>query len=255
MLYSVVIGIDSYSDSRITNLACARNDAAQFARMLTERVKPSERSVQLLVDEQATRLGIVKAIGEDLPRIQSIDDFILLYFAGHGSPETSGAPDEVSRYLVPHDANYDSIFATGIDLERELRTLLERQRAARVVLILDACFSGLAGGRTFCGASLKKLLVPFRSAQIGLRELNLGEGRAILAACKDDQLAREDPQRKHGIFTYCLIETLTAPGGATVTVTALYDQLYRRVCQETRGEQLPVLRGEFVGLSLPRFVG
>ena len=70
---------------------------------------------------------------------------VLMLFACHGSPETSGSIDDISRYLVLHDTAYDSVYATGLDLEREDSVLIERIRSRLVVVFIDACFSGRAG--------------------------------------------------------------------------------------------------------------
>lgn len=252
MIYSVVIGIDSYRDPRITNLECARADAKAIAHLLEDRIESSDRDVRLLINGAATRKKIVKAIGEDLPRLQSRDDLVLIYYAGHGCPEHTFPPNRTARYLVPHDADYDRIFATGISLEQELKTLLERQSAGRVLFILDACFSGLAGGRTFIGPSLAHAVSMFRSSIPPLRSLDLGFGRVILAACRDNEVALEETRLGHGLFTYHLLACLTEAGDATIGVAELYEKLYSAVVRATGGKQQPVMKGELIGLRLPR---
>jgi uncharacterized caspase-like protein len=249
-LHSVVIGIDRYRDENIRNLQYACADAIAVANLLERRLAPPERSVHLLVDKQATRDAIMTLIGETLPRVQGSDDLVLIYFAGHGSPEHESPPDMVSRYLVPHGADYGRIFATGIGLERELTALLERQSASRVLLILDACFSGLAGGRTFVGPVLRRTRAIFAPQRISLRSLDLGSGRAMLAACKDEEVSRE--QDGHGIFTRHLLEALTAPGEPIIPVAELYRLVYAAVVASTKDQQHPVLKGELAGLALPR---
>jgi uncharacterized caspase-like protein len=252
MLHAVVIGIDAYADPEIAQLRFAAADAKGIARLLQERIEPSELSLRLVLDAEATRLGIITAIGEELPRRHHSDDLVLVYFAGHGSPEHAAPPDRIARYLVPHDADRRRIFATGIGLEDELLRLFDRQSAQRVLFVLDSCFSGQAGGRTFVGAALRRELSAFRSGRVSLRPLELGFGRVFITACRDDEVAREDADYAHGVFTYHLLNALTRPGEPVVSVAALYDDVYGAVYGATKGAQRPVIRGEMVGLSLPR---
>lgn len=250
MLHSVVIGIDRYRDANIRSLQCARADAVAVARLLEQRIARSERSVNLLVDERATRDAIITLIGETLPRVEGPDDVVFIYFAGHGSPEHQSPPDKISRYLVPHDAGYGRIFASGIGLEHELTSLLERQSASRVLFVLDACFSGRAGGRTFVGPILRRTRSMFGDHGISLRNLDLGSGHAVLAACKDDEVAKEEDG--HGIFTRYLLEALTIPGQPVISIAELYQHVHAAVVTATSQQQHPVLKGDLVGLGLPR---
>jgi uncharacterized caspase-like protein len=253
VLHAVVVGINAYRDSDIRNLTCARADAEAVA-VLLERVHPAERRVRLILDEEATREALMVAIGEDLPRVVNEDDVVLLYFAGHGAPETESAPDRISRYLVTHDTRHSNVFATGLDMERDLPRLFERLSSPRLVLlVIDACFSGLAGGRTFEGPRLRQLRGQYRDLDpISLKDMDLGEGRLMIGACGDTELAREDPAVGHGVLTHYLLKGPTGlPGGdhRTVSVHALYESIAHDVRDHTRGRQTPVINGR---ATIPR---
>ncbi|WP_437928348.1 caspase family protein [Sorangium sp. So ce291] len=248
MLHAVVVGIDLYVDPFVPRLRCAAKDAQTLAGLIEERIERSERKVRLLLDTEATRRNIMAAIGDDLHRDLEQGDIVVLYFACHGSPERRAARDRQSRYLIPHDAEYGRIHSTGIDLERDVVVWLDRlSDAGLVVLFLDACFSGAAGGRTFMGPalastpSLPKYLDDPRP--ISLKKLHLGRGRVVLCAADDNQLAREDPALGHGVFTHELVQALKRPRGerTTVGLTELYDEVERGVRQATDGAQEPVI--------------
>lgn len=255
MLHAVIVGVDRYRDPNIRALSYARADAEALKDLIEDRIHPAERQVHLLMDEEATKRNVMVEIGETLPRIANPEDLILLYFACHGSPETEASPDDVSRYIIVHDTEYDNIYATGIDMERELPRWYERIRGPKLVLLfIDACFSGRAGGRTFEGPRLNLARAQFRQTQpISLKNLDLGEGRLMVSACDDDQVAREDRHLGHGVFTHFLMETLKRPGGSTTTISvnALYDEVARAVRLHTGGRQVPIMNGRSRLAQLP----
>ena len=256
MFHLIAIGIDKYKHASIGDLAWARSDAESVASAFERRLNPSEYMVCRLFDEQATKRSIFVAVGEHLPRVVEPGDVVVIYFAGHGSPETGGAPDDVSRYLVPHDTDYESIYADGIDMERDLKRWCERLNGPSVVLIvLDACFSGGAGGRTFQGPRLLRSRSAFRSTEpISLKDLDLGEGRVMLGACSDDQVAMESPALRHGVFTHFLLQSLLRPnaGSPTISLSQLYDEVALQVKRSTNGRQVPTFSGRSLLGSLPR---
>ena len=125
----------------------------------------------------------------------------LLYFAGHGTSH----PDDVSL------CTYDGTVATpGVKLS-EVLAMVGRSAVREVVIVLDCCFSGAAGG------------VP----QLGAEGSFLTPGLAILTASRDDQTAAETPSSR-GAFSTFLGGALD--GGAAdvlgkVTIAGLYAYL------------------------------
>lgn len=254
VLRAVIAGVDRYREPDITDLAFARADALAMAELL-DRLHPAEVDVEVLVDDDVTRRNLLVSIGERLPRVTSEGDIVLLYFAGHGSPETTGSAEDAARYLVLHDTEYESVFATGLDMARELPRLFERIHRPRLVLmLLDACFSGRAGGRTFEGPRLRADRSRLRGRPpISLTGLELGQGRLMIAACDDDQVAREDTALGHGVFTnYLLKGPATADESETVGILQLYEEIAGAVRAHTGGRQTPVLNGRSVLARFPR---
>ena len=253
MLHAVIIGIDRYADPRIRNLSCAGCDAQIVASLLGDRIAPDERRVTLLLDEQATRDSIMKAIGEDLARASGPADTAIIYFAGHGSPERAAPRDEDLPYLIAHDTDYERIYSTGIDMAHDVTRWLQRLRADLAVVFLDACFSGAAGGRTFGGPVHLANRGRFRDELISVKDLDLGAGRVIIAAADDDEVAIESESLRHGVFTYHLLEALrqSPAGRPTIGVATLYESVADAVHQATGTRQHPVLNGRSVRGALP----
>ncbi|CAM3893008.1 caspase family protein [Kibdelosporangium persicum] len=252
-LRAVIVGIDRYRDQRIRDLSYARTDAEAVAELI-EQVHPAQRHVTLLLDEDATKRNVQVEIGERLARDAGADDVVLLYFAGHGTPETSSGPDEAGRYLALHDTEYDNVYATGLSMERELPWLFERiSRPPLVLMLIDACFSGRAGGRTFEGPRRKAARATARdSGMISLDDLELGEGRLMISACDDDQIAYERRGLGHGVFTHYLLKgPATADDGFTIGVHRLYEEVAAAVADHTGGQQIPVINGRSTRARLP----
>jgi uncharacterized caspase-like protein len=245
-LYSVFVGIDRYEDQRIHTLTFACADAIKFNELIQASIAENDQHTFMLLNEDATRANILHKIGVQVASLATWDDLIFIHFSCHGSPEIGIGKQisEASRYLIPFDTRYDNIFGTAIDMEDSLIKILERLRAKLIIVFIDACFSGIAGGRTFEGPNLHRIRSKFRSP-ISLQTLQLGEGRIVMTAADDDQSALEDQKFGHGIFSYALFEALTDSefGEDTISITTLYDRVSRRVFELSDGNQSPILNG------------
>jgi uncharacterized caspase-like protein len=252
-LYAAFTGLNQYRDPRINSLNFACADAEKFYRLTKSTFAAKDAHLFLLLDKEATRTNLLKVIGEDIPRNAKEEDVVLLYFSGHGAPESSDSIDTVSRYIITHDADYDNLFATAVDMDRDIRRVVERIRSELVIIVLDTCFSGQAGGKTFEGPHLMKTNREWRDA-IRLSDLELGAGRIILAAADSNGVAVENPQLRHGVFTHFLLKVLTDRSISTepwISINAVYDQVAHLVYNFTNGRQKPVMNGRVRMARLP----
>ncbi|TDD31997.1 caspase family protein [Actinomadura sp. KC06] len=253
-IHAVVIGIDKYRDPAINDLSFARRDAETISAMLRNSSFAESIRITELFDGRATRVNIMHAIGVDLPRESTPQDVIIVYFAGHGSPELERSAAEIaSRYLICHDSRYDSLLSTSIDVELDLARLAARLPAALVVFVTDACFSGFSGGRGIIGPVLAARRRENRMA-VRLPELRLGAGTVFLGAAADDEVAWEDSSLRHGVFTHFLHSELTSVnGGQRIGLSTLYDLVYEGVSTFSLTRQNPVMHGTVKGAYLPIF--
>jgi uncharacterized caspase-like protein len=251
-LHAVLVGVNSYRDPSIPALRFARQDAEAMGRLLADPKISQDVTVHFLLDSQATREAILRLVDVDVARSLAKDDVLLVYFAGHGSPELRPGLDELSRFLICHDTTRESLFSSAIDITSDLGRLTARLPARLVVFIIDACFSGYGGGRGIAGPIVAERRRLNRPA-VRLADLALGSGVLYLAACGDDEVAAEDGQLGHGVFTYHLLEQLTAPDQPpTIGLPTLYDRVFGQVHAHSAGRQNPVLWGTVRGASLPR---
>jgi uncharacterized caspase-like protein len=132
----------------------------------------------------------------------------------------------------------------------ELQTIFARLEAERVVVFLDACYSGAAGGRTFASKKMRAGSVD----DLFLERLTRSKGRAIVTAARPAEVSLESSDLGHGIFTYYLIRGLEGAADTNrdgiVSLQELYEYVEQQVTAKSRslgGNQHPVMKGELEG--------
>ncbi len=240
---ALVVGIgEGYCPSlQLSNLV--RNDAEAVAHLLCDPslcgYPPSQ--VQLLLDQRATKSNIVAALHKLAKTAQS-DDTVIVFFSGHGGRKIE-AP-EYAGYLCPADYVPEDPDGTGLQAE-ELTELLNAIPAARVVLLLDACHAE-AAAHVKDEWKAKGMLPGFRDS--ALERLSSGNGRVVIASCRETEVSMTSPGHGFSLFTYFLLEGLRgkAPGpdDGTVRVLDLFTYLSEQVPANPILKQVqhPVLR-------------
>ena len=253
--WAVVIGVGRYASPDIPSLRYSVADAEAFAQLLIERAGFKKENVLLLTDktERKPTLRDMKwALGTFLARSAKKEDLVVIFYAGHGAPEIDprgSEPDGLAKYLVPSDADPNDLYATALPMD-ELQIIFDRIEAERVVVFLDACYSGAAGGRTFASKRTRALRVD----DVFLDRLARSRGRAIITASRASEVSIELPELGHGLFTHYLLQGLRGTADldrdGVVTLQELYTYLEQQVTQKSRaagGNQHPVMKGEMEG--------
>jgi uncharacterized caspase-like protein len=256
--WAVIIGVGRYQSTDIPSLRYTVADADALHRILVGPGGFRKEHVLLITDktEKTPTLRNIKwALGTFLARSAKKDDTVLIFFAGHGAPEIDQRGverDGLAKYLIPSDADPDDLYSTALPMD-EMQTIFGRVEAERMVVFLDACYSGAAGGRTF---SSKKT----RAANLDdlfLERLTRSKGRAIITASRPSEVSVELPELGHGIFTYYLVQGLKGAADLNkdgiITVQELYEYVEQQVSAKSRsvgGNQHPVMKGEMEG-ALP----
>ena len=181
------------------------------------------------------------------------DDTVVIFFAGLGSVEADPravARDGRSRYLVAADTDPLDLYSTALPMD-ELQTLLQRYEAERVVVFLDASYSGAAGGRTV--PMMKRNPTGFPT---GFETMPSSRARAFVTSCRPNEISLEAADLGHGIFTYYLVEGLRGAADLNhdgiVTMLELYEYVEQQVSRRSRtmgGNQHPVLNGDLAGVG------
>lgn len=240
MFHAVIVGINQYVDPKIRDLEFARADAEALAALLQERVDGA-RQITLLVDDRATKSRIARVMTEELPRQISEEDEVLVYFAGHGSPEIDASCGEPSIHAVTHDTDYARLAQTAINMVSELSAWVRRLTARHVAVVVDASFNGGAGGRTFEGPGLWSGPRTRRLDRVSLKRLAFGSHGAILTACSEKEPANEERAYGHGVFTHHLLDALERAPASSFSLASIHDLVAGAVRDVTNGEQNPAL--------------
>ena len=198
------------------------NDVQSMEAFLVEEWEFSPSDVRVLVDEQATKDGILRALEVWLPEVTEPGDRIVVYYSGHGSqvPDEDGdEEDGLDETFVPTDygqnGKRDQDMVIDDELARALRALRDRQ----VLLVADSCHSGTVSRSVDLGDFTQHANAKPRHYPSGARSRSINVIRdeepmseeldvhLTLSAALPHQLAWES--NGSGIFTTYLIEALT----------------------------------------------
>ena len=248
--WAVIIGVSRYSDTHIQSLRYANADAEYFYNWLISSTggKYSPDNIKLLLDKEATSKNIKDALFNWL-RQAIEEDVVIIYFAGHGSPDSPDTPENL--FLLPYDTQYDNIAATGFpmwDVETAIKRFI---KAKRIIVIADACHSG-GVGQSFDVARRSARGIGVNPISTRLEQLSkAGKGVAVISASGDKQTSQEGSQwgGGHGVFTYYLMEALKGNADYNqdnkVSLGELIPYLSEQVRRATKSAQSPTVSGKF----------
>lgn len=228
--FAVVVGIERYMG--LPEAQYAERDARAVRDHLLALGYP-ERNVAFLTGPAASSAGLKKHVESWLPNNVTADSTVVFYYSGHGAPD----PVSGKAYLVPTDGDPQYLPDTAYPTQR-LYEKLGSLKAKRVVVAMDACFSG-AGGRSVLAKGVRPLVTSVEAAPAA------GANLLSLSASGGDQVSGTADEEGHGLFTYFLLKGLNDSRGAA-TVRALYEGLRPKVQDHARRanrEQTPQLTG------------
>lgn len=254
--WAVVIGVGRYDNPAIPPLRFTVADAEALYEVLIGQAGFKKDNVLLLTDktERKPSLRDIKwALGTFLARSAKKEDIVVIFFAGHGAPEVDPRgveSDGFAKYLVPSDADPNDLYSTALPMD-EFQVIFDRIEAEQLVVFLDACYSGAAGGRTFASKRTRAVRVD----EVFLDRLTRSKGRAIVTASRASEVSIELPELGHGLFTHYLVQGLRGAADldrdGIVSLQEAYQYLEQQVSQKSRavgGNQHPVMKGELEGI-------
>lgn len=227
--FALIIGVDNYSDTQITTLGGASNDAKALADALVKYAGFQEENVILLTstesaERQPTRGNILRRLS-NLASVIPKDGMLLFSFAGHGMERNGQA------FLLSSDAqvndDVDLLESTTINVQ-QVKERIKKIGVGQVLILLDACRNDPAG-RSDSNNPLTENYTRAFGFDVANREI---QAFATIYATAVGQRAYEYKERKQGYFTWALVEGLkgeAANAKGKITLASLISYLQESV--------------------------
>ena len=202
---AVIIGNANYEKmgKDIPNVSPAYADAEGIKRYFLQAKGVKEGNIIYLKDATGSQLASV--FGNQNTHKGQLYNWVkktsnvYIYYAGHGVP----GGDKGNAYLVPTDANAQTIDLSGYPLET-LYSNLGKLPVKSITVILEACFSGASqAGNLF-----------YKSSPIVIRATKtmIPENVKVISAGAVDQMASWELDNSHGLFTKYFLKAMSGEG-------------------------------------------
>ena len=200
--HAIIIGIDAYSNlGPQYQLSYAVDDARAVAAVLEEHYRFA--SIQVLLDEDATRDGILDAFSNASDELTE-DDGLFIFWAGHGYTEETRRGE--LGYLIPTDGSFEpeDMWKRNISMQMLRDEVARRVPAKHVFLVVDACYGGLL-------TETRALPTRLEHSADYLRQVTSEDAFQVLTAGARDQEVLDGGANGHSLFTGRLLEALVGP--------------------------------------------
>ena len=214
--FAVIIGNENYQ--KVAKVTFAQNDARIFAKYCQNALGVPAKNVRFYTDAS---YGAMMSALKDIKQIAVAykgDINVIFYYAGHG------VPDETSHnaFLLPVDVDgsQTDLCLSINKLYQELNSL----NARKVVVFMDACFSGSQRG--------EGMLASARGVALKVKNETPQGNMVVFTAATGDQTAYPFQEKGHGLFTYFLLRKLQDTKGEA-TVGEIVDYVSEHVIQQS----------------------
>jgi tetratricopeptide (TPR) repeat protein len=236
----VAIGASEFKEKRLDNPSPMAHAAEAFAAYAIDPTcgRFDKDHVRLLVNSEATRQNIMTSLGKSwLGSLAGPDDLVVVFVSTLSFPTTDG-----KVYLCAYDCSLDNVYSTCVSVQDLMSTLKANVASDRILLILQACYSGAA--ELTSGA---KALFP--NYNLDPEQLPLGKGHIILSSSRPDQITWSTS------FSDNLIKALRDGDGLTSLQEAFARARARTESDtaiDSKGtrQQTPVMKSDWSGKPL-----
>lgn len=214
--FAVIIGNENYE--RVSKVKYALNDAKVFASYCKKTLGLPKENIRVYRD---ATFGTMLSALDDIKSIASAfegDLNVIFYYAGHGVPSES----DKAAYLLPVDASGQN---TEVCLStKRLYDTLDGLHAKRVLVFMDACFSGAQRG--------DGMLASARGVALKVKQDAPKGNMVVFSAATGDETAYPYKEKGHGLFTYYLLKKLQDTKG-DVTLGELSEYVNKEVRRQS----------------------
>jgi hypothetical protein len=221
---ALLIGINDYPFVSPKLFGCI-NDVSMMRSLLIRKYNFPPGQITTLLNEKATRAGMLKAF-HDLIAATKPHDTVVIHYSGHGSQISDPAEtDGVDETIIPYDYR-DSPHGALPITDKQISNMLGElsQKTTNITVILDCCHSGGATKDLLTGTE-KEIRADSRKAPSegdflppGGRSIsenmlkNAAAKYVLLAGCRSDQKSYETKSANGiygGMLTLSLVNKLS----------------------------------------------
>ncbi|MHA8060379.1 caspase family protein [Aquirufa beregesia] len=216
----LIIAVENYHDDKNLNqVMFAKNDAEAFIDSLV-KLGCDRNNLQYLSDNLATKTTIHEKINE-LSRYAAPTDTIVFYFAGHGFYHNG------ENLISCVDTSLTSLTTTTVEVNSILGAF-DKSKSNKVIAFLDCCHSGIKF------SDIERSPVTHFSTDELKYEYSNAQHLTVFASCKSEEKSQADLDRKHGVWSYFLIQALTGNAQGIYDDTILFsDKLQKYLTYNT----------------------
>ena len=237
--WMVIVGASKYREKRLESpfpMDKSAEDLYEYA--VDPAVGRFEKDhVRLLVNGNATKQNIMTSFGNSwLGSLAGPDDLVVVFISTLSFPTTDG-----KAYLCAYDCALDNVYSTCLSMQDLMDSIKHNIKARRIVLILQACYSGAAE----LTAGSKSLGTTYN---VDLDQLSAGEGYVILSSSRPEQITWS------ASFSKNLIAALRQNNGL-VTLQEAFSKArdateFDTAKEGTKRAQTPVMKSAWTGKPL-----
>ncbi len=225
--YCVIIANEKYED--VPEVEYATRDGEVFREYCIKTLGVPEKQINSFINASYTEIKRAMNWMETIASVTDGQAKMIVYYAGHGLPSDK----DKSAYLIPVDG-FPKDITTCYKLS-DMYNRLGKLKAQNVTVFMDACFSGVKRGSD-------QMLVAARGVAIRPKEEALAGNLVVFTAASDDETALSYQEKRHGMFTYFLLDKLKQTKGKVTfgdLFTAISSQVKKNSILENDKLQTP----------------
>ncbi len=196
--YCVIIANEKYED--VPEVEYAERDGEVFREYCIKTLGIPEKQVKSFINASYTDVKRALNWIETMADISGAESKVIFYYAGHGIPNEK----DKTAYLIPTDG-FPKDITTCFKLS-DMYARLGNLKSKSVTVLLDACFSGVKRGSG-------QALVAARGVAIKPKTEAIPGNMVVFTATSDDETALAYKDKRHGMFTYFLLDHLKKTRG------------------------------------------
>lgn len=226
--FALIIGINDYEDTGVTDLNYCVFDATDIKNSLIDNGW-NEDEIVFLTNSALTKSAILNTLVSFVDQAEK-NDYILVYYSGHGTvlEDLNGdESDGIDEVIVPVD--YEQGNNSTLILDDTLGEIFSDCKTEKGIFIFDSCNSG-----GFINKFLNYSNLNARFTESGSVKGTATNGDLditqfpVLAASGQYEYAYENSFLQHGVFTYFILEALSGlradkDNDGFITIRELFD--------------------------------